>query len=121
VIEVPMTHSQTDYEIILISRYVTVGDLKKRIKKFKGSSDFSLWKAMKFSFPFDKSYKKYQLMLEKKEENFHNYTLNDDEILMSKAGFSEEYTLIIYHLDMDPIKTSFDQANVSTDECEIKQ
>jgi hypothetical protein len=31
VIEVPMTHSQTDYEIILISRYATVRDLKKRI------------------------------------------------------------------------------------------
>jgi hypothetical protein len=60
-------------------------------------------------------------MFEKREESSNDNILDDDEILMFKAGISEEYTLILNHLDMDLIEISFDQADVSKDEGKINK
>jgi hypothetical protein len=110
-----MIHHQTDNEVILISRYSTIGDLRKRIKQFKGSSDFLLCKANKF----EESYREYQLMFKKKEESLEKNILIDDEIPIWKLGSTEEYTLIINHLDMYPIEKPFDQVDESMDEGKI--
>jgi hypothetical protein len=114
-----MIHHQTDYEVILISRYSTVGDLRKRIKQYNGSSDFLLWRSKKSNLPIEEFYEKYQHIIKKRKKSSNHKILDNDERPLWKLGPTEQYTLIINYLDLDPRETSFDRVDESMDEGKI--